>query len=154
MSFKEKVQEYLNDFLSTREDLFLIDFNMDNQLKIEVIIDGDKGVILQDCIDLSKHLNEKLEDCEEDFSLDVFSAGVSEPLSNVRQYPKNIGRVLNIKTKEREYLAELIDADQEKITINWKSREPKKIGKGKETVLNTISLKYEEIIESIVTITF
>lgn len=154
MSFKERVQRHINDFLSTRENLFLIDYKIDNQLKIEVIIDGDNGVILQDCIDISRFINDALEGCEEDFSLDVFSAGVSEPLSNNRQYPKNIGRVLIIKTKVKEYEAELLDADNEKITITWTSREPKKIGKGKETVVNTISLKYEEIIESIVTITF
>lgn len=154
MDLKENVQKHIEEFLSTREDLFLIDFQIDKHLKIEVVIDGDEGVILQDCIDLARFLNEQLEERTEDFSLDVFSAGVSLPLKNIRQYPKNIGRVLEIKTTEIEYLAELIDANLENITISWNSREPKKVGKGKETVTHTLVIKYEDIKEAIVTITF
>lgn len=154
MDFKETVQKHIEDFLFTRKDLFLIDFEIDKLLKIEVVIDGDQGIVLQDCIDLARYLNEQLEERTEDFSLDVFSAGVSLPLKNIRQYPKNIGRILEIKTNEKEYLAELIDANLENITISWKSREPKKIGKGKETVTNTLVIKHEDIKEAIVTITF
>ncbi|MFY7810703.1 MAG: ribosome assembly cofactor RimP [Flavobacterium sp.] len=154
MDLKEVVQLNILDFLNTRNDLFLIDLEIDKDLKIEVVIDGDEGVILQDCIDLAKYLNEKLEDRPEDFSLDVFSAGVSLPLKDKRQYPINIGRILQIKTFEKEYLAELKDANLENITISWKSREPKKIGKGKETITHTLELRYEEIKEAIVTITF
>jgi ribosome maturation factor RimP len=154
MSFKEQVQKYLDDYIATREDLFLIDFTIDKNFKIEVVIDGDHGVILQDCIDISRFLNESLEGFEEDFSLDVFSAGVSLPLINKRQYPKNIGRILSVKTNEKDYLAELLAADDKKITITWKSREPKKIGNGKQTVTNTLEIKFEDIKETIVTVTF
>jgi ribosome maturation factor RimP len=45
-------------------------------------------------------------------------------------------------------------ADEDKITITWKSREPKKIGNGKQTVTNTLEIKFEDIKETIVTITF
>jgi ribosome maturation factor RimP len=154
MDLKESVQKHIENFLITRQDLFLIDFQIDKSLKIEVVIDGDKGVILQDCIDLARFLNENLEDRIEDFSLDVFSSGVSLPLKDKRQYKKNIGRFLEIKTNEKEYLAELKDTNQENITISWKSREAKKVGKGKETVIHTLDIKYEDIKEAIVTITF
>jgi ribosome maturation factor RimP len=154
MSFQERVQKYLDDFLIFRNDLFLIYFKLDKNYNIEIVIDGDNGIILQDCIDLNRHINESLQSCEEDFSINIFSAGVSSPLINKRQYLRNIGRVLQIKTKDKEYLAKLLAADPNTISITWKSREPKKIGNGKQTVINLKELKYEDIIESIVTITF
>ena len=82
------------------------------------------------------------------------SAGVSTPLKLVRQYKKNKGRTVKVKTATEAIEAVLADANEEFITLTWSAREPKKIGKGKETVEKKLELPYSEIKEAIVTITF
>ena len=94
MTFKEQVNQLIEEALKERPSLFLIDFKIDEANKINITIDGDNGVNLQDCIDVSKAIDGSLDREENDFSLEVASAGVSSPLTLVRQYKKNIGRNL------------------------------------------------------------
>ncbi len=154
MTFKEKVVGLLNQGLSEKPSVFLIDLTITESMKIIVTLDGDQGVTLQDCIDISRAIEHNLDREEQDFSLEVASAGVSTPLKLVRQYKKNIGRTLKVKTTTDSLEAVLADANEDFITLTWTAREPKKIGKGKETVEKKIELPYAEIKEAIVTITF
>ena len=154
MTFKEKVVGLLNQGLSEKPSVFLIDLTITESMKIIVTLDGDQGVTLQDCIDISRAIEHNLDREEQDFSLEVASAGVSTPLKLVRQYKKNIGRTLKVKTATDNLEAVLADANEDFITLTWTVREPKKIGKGKETVEKKIELPYAEIKEAIVTITF
>lgn len=154
MTFKEKVVGLLNQGLSEKPSVFLIDLTITESMKIIVTLDGDQGVTLQDCIDISRAIEHNLDREEQDFSLEVASAGVSTPLKLVRQYKKNIGRSLKVKTTTDSLEAVLADANEDFITLTWTAREPKKIGKGKETVEKKIELPYAEIKEAIVTITF
>ena len=155
MTFRNKVQELLEAALAEHEHLFLIDLSINEANKISIVLDGDFGVNLQDCIDISRAIENKLDREEQDFSLEVASAGVSSPLKLVRQFKKNIGRTLKVKTIATEEVeAKLTAADDEKITLEWKAREPKKIGKGKETVEKKLNLPYESIKEAVVIISF
>ncbi|RAR48132.1 ribosome maturation factor RimP [Flavobacterium lacus] len=154
MIFKDKVVALLNQGLSEKPSVFLIDLTITEAMKIIVTLDGDQGVTLQDCIDLNRVIENNLDREEQDFSIEVASAGVSTPLKLVRQYKKNIGRTLKVKTATDVMEAVLADANEEFITLTWTAREPKKIGKGKETVDKKIELPYSEIKEAIVTITF
>ncbi|WDO13408.1 ribosome assembly cofactor RimP [Flavobacterium sp. WW92] len=154
MTFKEKVSELLNAGLEEKPSIFLIDLTITDAFKIIVTLDGDNGVTLQDCIDISRAIEHNLDREEQDFSLEVASGGVSAPLKLVRQYKKNIGRTLQVKTATEIITAELVDVNDEFITLTWTAREPKKIGKGKETVEKRQELPYTDIKEAIVTITF
>jgi len=155
MTFKNKVQEVLDAALVERKELFLIDLSINDANKISIVLDGDLGINLQDCIDISRAVENNLDREEQDFSLEVASAGISSPLKLVRQYKKNIGRTLKVKTNSLEEIeAQLTMANDEKITIEWQAREPKKIGKGKETVEKKLELSYENIKEAIVIISF
>ncbi len=154
MTFKEKVQGLLEEGLKQHPSLFLIDLNITDGFKIIVTLDGDNGVTLQDCIDISRAIEHNLDREEQDFSLEVASAGLSTPLKTVRQYRKNIGRTLIVKTNDEKIEAELTGANDDCITLEWEAREPKKIGKGKETVQKKLELPYEQIKEAIVTVTF
>jgi ribosome maturation factor RimP len=109
---------------------------------------------LQDCINISRAIEHNLDREEQDFALEVASAGVSAPLKQVRQFRKNMGRTLSVKTKTRTIEAKLADVSEEDITLEWSSREPKKIGKGKETVLHNEKIVYDDIVEAVVTIIF
>lgn len=154
MTFREKVLNLLEEALSSHSSLFLIDLKITDAFKIIVAIDGDNGVTLQDCIDISRAVENNLDREEQDFSLEVASAGVSEPLSNIRQYKKNVGRTLKVKTITETIEGKLTAVDDEKITLEWEAREPKKIGKGKETIQKKQEIAFADIKESIVIIIF
>ncbi len=155
MTFKEKVKQLLDKALEENEHLFLIDLDFSETNKISVVLDGDLGVNLQDCINVNKFLDSGLEGEEVDFSLEVASAGLSSPLKLVRQYKKNIGRTLKIKTiSQGDFEATLSDANEENATLSWSAREPKEIGKGKVTVQKTIAIPYSDIKEAVVIISF
>lgn len=155
MAFTDKVNQLVEKVLESREDLFLIDFKIDSSNKIFIILDGDNGVNLQDCIEVSRAVEAELDREEQDFSLEVASAGVSSPLKLVRQFKKNLNRNLKVKKADNEVIeAQLTAVSDENITLEWKAREPKKIGKGKETVEKKVQLSYSEIKEATVIISF
>ncbi len=152
---KEKVKKLLEQALEENKSLFLIDFSISESNQIKVVIDGDHGVTVNDCIAISRAIEHNLDREETDFSLDVASSGVSEPLSIPRQYKKNIGRKLKVKTQDQKtFEGTLSKADDKKIELQWKAREPKPIGKGKITVQKEVVLDYKNIVEAKVMITF
>ena len=154
MAFRDKVSDLLEEGLKQNPSLFLVDLTITETFKVIITLDGDNGVNLQDCIDISRAIDNNLDREEQDYSLEVASAGVSTPLKLVRQYRKNIGRTLKVKTATETIEAKLEDANEESITLSWTAREPKKIGKGKETVEHKREIPYSEIKEAIVTIIF
>lgn len=155
MEFRKRIEELLHEFLETRKDLFLIDLKISAGDDITVILDGDNGVSLQDCLDASRAIEFNMDREEHDFSLQVMSAGLSEPLATPRQFVKNIGReievLLNDSTKTE---GELAKVDEEKITLILRYRKPKDIGKGKVDVEEEKEIPYSEIKKALVTIKF
>ncbi|HIB47695.1 MAG TPA: ribosome assembly cofactor RimP [Flavobacteriaceae bacterium] len=151
---RKKVEELLNQALAEMPSLFLIDLSISEANQIRVVLDGDQGVSVQDCIDVSRAIEHNLDREEQDFSLEVHSAGVSEPLSLVRQYKKNIGRNLQVKTAEETIEGELVAVTDDSVTLKWKAREPKPVGKGKVTVQKEAVLPYNDIVEAKVMIKF
>ena len=154
MTFKEKVSGLLEEGLLEKPTLFLIDLTITESFKIIVTLDGDNGVALQDCIDISRSIDNNLDREEHDFSLEVASAGVSSPLKHIRQYKKNVGRILQVETNSVNIEAKLVEANDDFIVMEWEAREPKKIGKGKETVQKRQEIPYSEIKKAIVIIIF
>jgi len=152
---RKEVTELLNRALDNNKSLFLIDFTITGSNQIRIILDGDQGVTVKDCIAVSREIEHNLDREEVDFSLEVASAGVSEPLVNIRQYIKNLGRKLEVKTQSGEAIeGTLTKADSKEILMQWKAREPKPIGKGKVTVQKELVLEYKDIVEAKVMVTF
>ncbi len=154
MTFKDKISGLLEEALKEKPSLFLVDLTITEAFKVIVTLDGDNGVNLQDCIDISRAVDNNLDREEQDYSLEVASAGVSTPLKLVRQYQKNVGRTLKVKTATETIEAKLEAANDEGIMLSWTAREPKKIGKGKETVEHKRDIPYSDIKEAIVSIIF
>ncbi len=128
------MESLLNKALEENPSLFLIDFTVGGDNTIRVILDGDNGVNLQDCMNVSRAIEHNLDREEEDFSLEVTSAGATSPLELPRQYKKNIGRKLKVRTSSEEVEGKLVETSEDHITLEWKAREPKPVGKGKVTV--------------------
>lgn len=154
MTFKEKVNGLITEALLEKPSIFLVDLAVSDSFKISVGLDGDNGVALQDCIDISRAIENNLDREEQDFSIEVASVGVGTPLKMIRQYKKNVGRTLIVTTNTEKIEAELVEANDVFIILSWKAREPKKVGKGKETVQKEQQIPYTEIKEAVVTVTF
>lgn len=155
MEFRKSVENLLNDFLAEREDLFLINLKFSAADDITVILDGDDGVSLQDCLDASRAIENNLDREEHDFSLQVMSAGLGEPLASVRQFDKNLGREIEILLNDStEIEGELAKVEEDKITLILKYRKPKDIGKGKVDVVEEREILYTDIKKALVAIKF
>ncbi|TKD66617.1 ribosome assembly cofactor RimP [Flavobacterium sp. ASW18X] len=152
--FKEKVKGLLDSALEQRKDLFLLSLTVGANNHIRVVLDGDDGVNLKDCMDVSRAIEHNLDREEEDFSLEVTSAGATAPLTLPRQYTKNIGRSLEIRQGDYRIEGKLIAADSDTITLAWKAREPKPVGKGKHTVQKEEQFSISEIDEAKVVLKF
>ena len=151
---RDVVQNLVEEAIAENSRLFLIDLNFSDGNKIVVIVDGDDGVSVKECVRISRHVEHNLDRESEDFSLDVTTPGATTPFTNNRQYKKNIGRVLKVKIENENLEGTLVEVTDEDIAIEWKVREPKPIGKGKVTVVKKATLKYNTIKEAKVKIIF
>ena len=151
---QERVENLLEEAFQENNSLFLISLDINSQNHITVVIDGDNGVSVNDCVAVSRKIEHNLDRDEVDFSLEVTSAGVSEPLKLPRQYKKNIGRKLEVQTNSNKFEGELLAVDDEGITITWTAREPKPVGKGKMNVDKEAKIAFNEIEKAKVVITF
>lgn len=83
------------------------------------------------------------------------SAGAASPLILPRQYKKNIGRDLEVKTNDDQKLeANLVEVQDDSIQLKWKTREPKPVGKGKVTVTKEATIAINDIKQAKVKIKF
>ncbi len=102
-------------------DKFLVSMKITPDNRIFVDIDGDNGINIDDCIELSRTLEKQLNRDEEDFELNVSSAGADAPLKMPRQYRRQIGRDLTVETFEgKSYEGTLADCDEQRFTIRTK----------------------------------
>ena len=111
---KIKILELVNQALEGT-DKFLVNLKVtpDNR----IYVDGDNGVTIDDCIELSRAIESRLDRDEEDFALDVSSAGADQPLKLTRQMVKNIGREVEAMTFDgrlavRLSVSDLFDANR------------------------------------------
>jgi len=117
---------------------FLVDLKITTDNRIYVSIDSDDAINIDDCVDLSRRIENSLNRDEEDFELNVASAGLDSPLRLPRQYKKNIGQELTVTTFEGEtFEGRLTDATDTQITL----RKPGK----KNTPVEPITLTYSDI---------
>jgi ribosome maturation factor RimP len=120
-------------------DIFLVEVKIKPTNNVKVFLDGDSGISIQRCAEVNRSLYKRLEETNlfpgGDFSLEVSSPGLDEPLKLQRQYQKNIGRNVETTTIEGAKIeGRLTKADQEQITIE----EEKGKNKKKEIVVHTI----------------
>ncbi len=151
---KEKVEALLEEALKEDKSLFLIDFSVSPDNSIRIVLDGDKGISLKDCINVSRAIEHNLDREETDFSLEVTSAGAASPLIMPRQYGKNLGRKLKVRTAGEYFEGNLVEANEEGIVLEWKAREPKPVGKGKRTVQKKKEIDFSDIEEAKVILKF
>lgn len=114
---KNLVLSLVNEWLEGK-DYFLTDLTVSADDRIVVEIDHKDGVWIDDCVELSKHIESHLDRETQDFELEVGSAGVGQPFKVVRQYENNIGEIVEVLTREGKKLkGTLAHADETGFTL-------------------------------------
>jgi ribosome maturation factor RimP len=153
MQVEKRVIELVEEKISDRPELFLVEVKMLPNNKLIIHVDGDEGISIQDCAAISRHVGFHLEEentIEKAYNLEVSSPGVGEPLKLKRQYEKNVGRDLSIKLAGGELKeGKLLSINDKSISIEAKVKE-----KGKKAQLVETSIDFDTIIETKVLISF
>ncbi|MBC7885205.1 MAG: ribosome maturation factor [Saprospiraceae bacterium] len=136
-------------------DMYLVDLRVRNN-KIEAFLDSDDGVSFMKCQKLSRWIEAILDENKsfgENYILEISSAGVGSPLKLLKQYPKNIGRIIDIKhTGDKNSKGVLKNVVDNRIFVEYEIKV--KEGKKNKMVIMTDEIKFEDIIESKIKISF
>ena len=99
MITKEKIEEIIADTIKGK-NAFIVDIKVSSANKINVEIDSEEGFTIDDCVEVSRLIENKMDRDAEDFELEVASAGLSEPFKVIQQYKKNLGKEVETLTKD------------------------------------------------------
>lgn len=151
----EMVNEMLKDILQREPEYFLVKSKVKPTNNIKVYLDGDNGINIDKCIQINKLLRAEIEEKglfpEGDYSLEVSSPGIDEPLSSVRQYKKNAGRNVEVSFTDegrKEKVGKLLKVEEDSIFLEEKT------GKGKNEKREELKIPFSEIKKTIVQIKF
>ena len=134
---------------------FLVDVMVSSSNSIRVEIDGDEGVNIADCVEISKHIEASLDREEQDFELTVSSAGMDQPFKILRQYQRYLNRNVTVKTTSGKKLeGKLLAATEENIVLETSRKERVEGKKKKEVIIENIEIPMHEIKETKVVISF
>ena len=156
---EDKIEVLLEKLFAEDEDFqhcFLVDMKLGINNKLEVFVDSDTGIKFEECQKISRYL-ESFIDAEgwlgEKYVLEVSSPGVMNPLKMPRQYPKNIGRKLEVTTQSGENTeGTLTEVKEDGIVLEYKVRE--KVGKKKVTKTIQTEIPFADITKAVVQISF
>jgi len=153
MNVEKRVKELVEEKIADKPNLFLVDVKMHSNGKLMILVDGDNGIGIDDCVAISRHVGFHLEEesvIETAYNLEVSSPGVDTPLTMIRQYVKNIGRNLAIKMADgskRE--GKLSGLTEDAIIIEEKIKET-----GKKAAVQESVIPINQITETKVLISF
>jgi ribosome maturation factor RimP len=145
------VTAFLSDLLE--DDVFLVDMKVKPTNNIKIYLDADAGLPLEKCIKINRALYKKIEEAaffpDGDFSLEVSSPGIDEPLKLHRQYLKNTGRLVEVLKNDGTKQEGTLSAVSElAITLDFTE------GKGKKAVQHQIEIPFTDIKHTKVQIKF
>ncbi|HMG83112.1 MAG TPA: hypothetical protein VK559_08760 [Ferruginibacter sp.] len=149
----QTIEKLVTGLLDTNEDVFLVSVKIKPTNNIKVFLDADSGLSIDKCIKINRAMYKIIEENgwypDGNFSLEVSSPGIDEPLLLLRQYKKNIGRPVEVtltdtKTKE----GKLLDADETSVTIEETT------GKGKKAIVQAVVIPLDQIKQTVVQIVF
>lgn len=142
---KESVKKLVEEHLSDSEN-FLVDVKINPGNLIVIEIDNEAGVSIDDCVELSRYIESKLDREVEDYELEVGSAGITQPFKVLRQYIKNIGNEVEVLTKEgKKWTGILKDANEDKFVLSVESLVKPEGAKRKVRVEEDHSFEYDKI---------
>ena len=140
-AIKNLVEERLNG-----TDYYLVDISVSKDNAISIEIDNDNGVNIDDCVALSRYVEENLDREKEDFELEVGSSGITSPFKILRQYLKNIGKEVEMLLKGGIKLVGILkNADENGATITIEKKVKTLGAKRATAVEEDLTYTYDEI---------
>lgn len=150
----EEIDKLLASFLDENQNIFLVEKKVSSGNQIEILIDSFENISIKDCILLSRHIEFSLDRDENDFSLQVASAGLSEPFKVFMQYQKYVGSQVDVYLRGgQKVFGKLIDADASK-GIKLETKRTEKVGKKKKEVLEELHFTFDQIDKTKLVISF
>jgi len=154
---EEKLLKLLEEKFQEEEfqDFFPIEIKHHLNNKVEVYVDSDSGVTFRACQRISRFLESYIDEngwLGEKYTLEVSSPGIERSLLFPRQYPKHIGRKLEIKHGEEKTVGTLSAVRDDGITITYKERI--KEGKKKRIEIINKSIAFKDIKKAKIKISF
>ncbi|MCW8314132.1 MULTISPECIES: ribosome assembly cofactor RimP [Sphingobacterium] len=150
---EKRVVELIQEKIADREDLFIVSVKMHPNKILEILLDGDNGVNIDDCAQVSRHVGYHLEEenvVDNAYRLEVSSPGIDANFVNLRQYQKNIGRTVQVKLNDNTKVeGKLTAVDDTKINVLQKIKE-----KGKKVQEVEKELPFDQIKATKVVISF
>lgn len=149
----QPIEAMVQKLIEDVEDMFLVSVRIKPINNIKVFLDSDIGVNIDKCARLNRAMYKIIEEeawyPEGNFSLEVSSPGVDEPLRLPRQYKKNIGRNVEVTFPDDTLLqGKMIDANDEGIVMEYTE------GKNKKAVVHTKEVAYSSMKQTIVQVSF
>ncbi len=140
----QRVEKHIQDILAANPEHFLVEIKVKPTNNIKVFIDGDKGIGIDDLVKYNRALYKELEEAalfpEGDFSLEVSSAGLGEPLKMHRQYVKNLNRFVEVTQLEGQKTEGILTAvDETGIVVE------ETVGKGKKAEIVKHAIAFSDI---------
>ncbi|MEI5984209.1 MULTISPECIES: ribosome assembly cofactor RimP [Sphingobacterium] len=153
MQVEDRVIELVEEKIADRDDLFIVSVKFLKNGVLEILLDGDQGISIDDCVKVSRHVGFHLEEenvIETAYRLEVSSPGIDSPLELPRQYQKNVGRNVKVKLADgNKREGKLVSVSDSAIVIEEKVKE-----KGKKAVDVQTELPLDQIKETKVLISF
>ena len=142
---RQQVIDLTNEWLADKE-YFLVDVIISKDDKITVEIDHAEGVWIEDCAELSRHIENGLSRETEDYELEVGSAGLGQPFKVTQQYRNHIGMEVEVLTKEGKKLKGILkDASDEEFTLTVTKKEKKEGAKRPQLVEEDLVFPYNGV---------
>ena len=142
---KKTVCQIVDEWLEGK-DYFLVDVTISPDDKIVVEIDHKDGVWIEDCVELSRYIESKLNREEEDYELEVGSAGIGQPFEVLQQYLCHIGSEVEVLTCDgRKLHGVLKDADEQHFIVTVQKKVKEEGAKRPKMVDEDLTFAYEEI---------
>lgn len=150
---QKAIEDFVNAQLKGSDDVFLVEVKVIPGNNIKVFLDADNGITIDKCIRINRALYNQIEESDifpnGDFSLEVSSPGVDEPLKLHRQYKKNIGRTIEVTMNDgTRKEGKLTGVNDDEIIIEEKT------GQGKKAVIKTINILFNQVKHTKVLVTF
>jgi len=150
MLLKEEIKKYASE-KALEINGFVVDVNISTNNIITIFFDKNNGVLVDDCLVISKYINEKFDKDIEDYELTVCSPGLTNPLKVKQQYIKNIGKEVSVKTNDGKRKTGILKKFETDLVLEVLK---KKKGSRKDYVLEDITIPFEEIKETKLKINF
>ena len=122
---KKTIEKAVEEWLQ-KGDYYLVDVEMTPDDRIVIEIDHADGVWIEDCADLSRHLQDTLGEELGDYELEVGSAGIGQPFKVMRQYVNHIGKEVEVLPKSGQKvqgILKAVDTDAEQFTVTVKEKQ-------------------------------